>query len=227
MDARLQHLTILDQQITSLQQELSEILALNANIRFFINLYIPLIRSMAIKWEQYLVGIQGLSQLTDDRTDHLLKPITIEEIIHELCFPISTISVFPFARPGIRGIQSSTQFTHIPYFSARIEESGLALNMVMEHARWCNRNDIALLLDQEKAYNRVHSSYLRAVMLKFGFPSVLINYLVGLFFGNWIRININGYFTNEINPYRRLRQVDPSSPLLFNLALEPFLQHTT
>ncbi|KAG1531663.1 hypothetical protein G6F51_013432 [Rhizopus arrhizus] len=55
-----------------------------------------------------------------------------------------------------------------------IAENGLALNIVMEHARRCNRNDIALLLDQEKAYDRVHPSYLRAVMLKFGFPLVLM-----------------------------------------------------
>ncbi|KAG1356390.1 hypothetical protein G6F61_014610 [Rhizopus arrhizus] len=34
MDARLQHLPILDQQIATLQQELSEILALKANIRW-------------------------------------------------------------------------------------------------------------------------------------------------------------------------------------------------
>jgi hypothetical protein len=80
-----------------------------------------------------------------------------------------------------------------------IAESELVLNMVMEHTRRCNRNDIALLLDQEKAYDRVHPSYLRAAILKLAFPSILVNSLIGLFFGNRIRININGYFTNEIN----------------------------
>ncbi|KAG1015502.1 hypothetical protein G6F25_014281 [Rhizopus arrhizus] len=34
MDTRLQHLPILDQQIATLQQELSEILALKANVRW-------------------------------------------------------------------------------------------------------------------------------------------------------------------------------------------------
>jgi hypothetical protein len=106
-----------------------------------------------------------------------------------------------------------------------IAENGLVLSIVMEHARRYNRNDIALLLDQEKAYDRVHPSYLRAVMLKFGFHLVLVSSIIGLFFGNWVRININGHFTNEINQCRGLRQGDPLSPLLFNLALEPFLRH--
>ncbi|KAG1047844.1 hypothetical protein G6F43_009731 [Rhizopus delemar] len=33
--------------------------------------------------EQLLADVQGLPQLTDDRTDHLLELISIDEIIHE------------------------------------------------------------------------------------------------------------------------------------------------
>lgn len=50
-----------------------------------------------------------------------------------------------------------------------IIENGLVHNMIMEHAHRCNCADIALLLDQEKAYDRMHSSYLCSVMRKFGF----------------------------------------------------------
>ena len=45
------------------------------------------------------------------------------------------------------------------------------------------------------------------------------------FFGNAVRININGYFTNKVDQRRGLRQGDNGSPLLFNIALEPFLRH--
>ncbi|KAG1312260.1 hypothetical protein G6F62_014293 [Rhizopus arrhizus] len=80
----------------------------------------------------------------------------------------------------------------------------------MEHARKNNRQEIALLLDQEKSYDRVHPSYLRSVLLQFGFPMILVNSLVGLLFGNQVRVNINGHFTDEITQSRGLRQGDPS-----------------
>ncbi|KAG1180285.1 hypothetical protein G6F36_010434 [Rhizopus arrhizus] len=106
-----------------------------------------------------------------------------------------------------------------------IAENSLILNIAIEHTQRCKREDIALLLDQEKAYDRVHHSYLKKVLLKFGFPPTLVNSLIALFFGNRVCININGHFTNEVDQGRGLRQGDPLSPLLFNLVLEPFLRH--
>ncbi|KAG1585510.1 hypothetical protein G6F46_014848 [Rhizopus delemar] len=95
----------------------------------------------------------------------------------------------------------------------------------MEQAHVQRRPEIGLLLDQEKAYDRVHPMYLRQVMLAFGFPPSLVHSLENLFFENAVRININGHFTNRVDQRRDLRQGDPLSPLLFNIALEPFLRH--
>lgn len=104
-----------------------------------------------------------------------------------------------------------------------IGDNGFALSMVMEQARGFDSGGIGLLLDQEKAYDRVHPDYLAAVLERFGFPATWIHCIQSLFFGNQVSVNINGFFTDAILQERGLRQGDPLSPLLFNLALEPFL----
>ncbi|KAG1149858.1 hypothetical protein G6F37_011330 [Rhizopus arrhizus] len=106
-----------------------------------------------------------------------------------------------------------------------IAENGMILNILMEQAHVQKRPEIGLLLDQEKAYDRVHPMYLRQTMLAFGFPPSLVHSLESLFFGNAVRININGYFTNRIDQRRGLRRGNPLSPLFFNIAVEPFLRH--
>jgi hypothetical protein len=83
---------------------------------------------------------------------------------------------------------------------------------------------VAVLLDQEKAYDRVHPEYLRRVLLRFGFPSGLVGCLSSLFFGTQISVSINGWLGAAIPQLRGLRQGDPLSPLLFNLAFEPLLR---
>ncbi|KAG2193794.1 hypothetical protein INT47_009936 [Mucor saturninus] len=83
---------------------------------------------------------------------------------------------------------------------------------------------VAVLLDQEKAYDRGHPDYLRKVLLRFGFPLTLVDCLGTLFFGTEISISINGWLGIPIAQSRGLRQGNPLSPLLYNLAFEPLLR---
>ncbi|KAG1125587.1 hypothetical protein G6F42_008578 [Rhizopus arrhizus] len=105
-----------------------------------------------------------------------------------------------------------------------IGDNGLFLQLIQTHASFSSAHDIGLMLDQEKAYDRVHPEYLTKVLLRFGFPETLVQTIINLFFGSKIQINVNGFLTTEFTQGRGLRQGDPLSPLLFNLAFDPFLR---
>ena len=97
-----------------------------------------------------------------------------------------------------------------------IGKNGLLIYLVLQHARSTQHPGIGLLLDQEKAYDRVHPLYLEKVLAKYGFSEQFSNSILRLFFDNQVQVNVNGHFTTDIEQGRGLRQGDPFSPILFN-----------
>ncbi|KAI9309768.1 hypothetical protein BX666DRAFT_1812077, partial [Dichotomocladium elegans] len=64
---------------------------------------------------------------------------------------------------------------------------------------------VAVLLDQEKAYDRVHPQYFRLVLSRFNFPPHLISALMSLFFSTAISVSINGFLGKPLLQGRGLR----------------------
>ncbi|KAG1472192.1 hypothetical protein G6F56_001689 [Rhizopus delemar] len=107
-----------------------------------------------------------------------------------------------------------------------ITENGLITQMVMEHAaNFASSSDksLALLLDQEKAYDRVNLDYLEKVLKTWGFPDSIVHSVIMMLRNNRITINVNGFLSNDVFKRRGLKQGDPVLPVLYSLSLEPFL----
>ncbi|KAK4515490.1 uncharacterized protein ATC70_010440 [Mucor velutinosus] len=105
-----------------------------------------------------------------------------------------------------------------------IAEQGLQVQCMQTIATKSKMPSIALLLDQEKAYDRIHFSYLDALMQAFNIPRTLITTILNLFSSTMIQPNVNGFLSSPLPQLRGLRQGDPLSPLLFNIAFDPFLR---
>ncbi|KAK4513077.1 uncharacterized protein ATC70_011523 [Mucor velutinosus] len=115
-----------------------------------------------------------------------------------------------------------------------IGDHGMSLKVIVDNARearWNNSGEFVeyagIMLDNAKAYDRVHPQYLSKVLVKFGFPKQFVQCICKLFFDNSIYVNVNGFLTDPIEQRRGIRQGDSISPMLFNLAIEPFLLSVT
>lgn len=84
---------------------------------------------------------------------------------------------------------------------------------------------VSVLLDQEKAYGCISPVYLSQMLCKLNFPLPFIFFIDQLFFKTNISLSINGCLACRFPQKQGLRQGDPPSPLLFNLAFEPLLRY--
>lgn len=106
-----------------------------------------------------------------------------------------------------------------------IADNGLALISLRDYCKDRSQGLVGIMLDQEKAYDRVHPGYLTAVLEHFQFPRAFVRCINLLFFSTEITLDINGHPSSKFTQSRGLRQGDPLSPLLFNLAFEPLLAY--
>ncbi len=95
------------------------------------------------------------------------------------------------------------------------------LRMIIDYAEAVEENGLIVALDQEKAYDKVAHDYLWRVLQKFGLPDSFISVVKSLYQGATTQVAINGHISSKFEVYRGVRQGDPLSCLIFDLAIEP------
>ena len=76
---------------------------------------------------------------------------------------------------------------------------------------------MAIKLDHQKAYDRVNWSFIKVVLIKFGFNEVFINWIMECITSVSFEVLINGGKSENFKSERRLRQRDLLSLYIFIL----------
>jgi len=93
--------------------------------------------------------------------------------------------------------------------------------MMVHYAEATEVNGLIVALDQEKAYDKISHDYLWRTLEKYNLPQGFINTVCSLYESVETVVIINGAISKPFQVSRGVRQGDPLSCLLFNIAIEP------
>ncbi len=110
---------------------------------------------------------------------------------------------------------------HITDETRKIEDQVKLAKFLLNYAEAVEENGIIVALDQEKAYDRINHTYMLRVLEHMGFPPKFYNTVKSLYTNAETIVMINGEMSEPFFVTRGVRQGDPLSCLLFNLAIEP------
>jgi len=96
--------------------------------------------------------------------------------------------------------------------------------MILHYAEATEENGVIVALDQEKAYDKIAHDYLWLTLEKYGLPTSFINTIRSLYESAETLVIINGESSSTFRVTRGVRQGDPLSCLLFNIAIEPLAE---
>jgi Reverse transcriptase (RNA-dependent DNA polymerase) len=143
------------------------------------------------------------------------RPITLLNTDYKLLTKVLAIQLIEHAHALIDEDQAGfipkrSIFNHIRLAKA-----------VINYADATEEDGAIIALDQEKAYDKIRHNYLWVTLEAFNLPRPFINTIQLLYKHTTTQVAINGVFSTPLKVQCGVRQGDPLSCLLFNLAIEP------
>ncbi|TFY74811.1 hypothetical protein EWM64_g9201 [Hericium alpestre] len=100
------------------------------------------------------------------------------------------------------------------------DQTCLAKAMI-SYAEAMDENGAIVTLNQKKAYDKIDHTYLWCTLTTFNLPDLFICTICSLYKTAFTQVAVNGCFSTPYHVTRGVRQGDPLSCLLFDLAIEP------
>ena len=101
-----------------------------------------------------------------------------------------------------------------------IYDGAVMLHEVIHELKQKKMQGVLLKIDFEKTYDSIRWDFVEKVLQRKGFDDRLIRWIMSTMKGGKVCININGENGGYFRTHRGLRQGDPLSPLLFNMAAD-------
>ena len=103
----------------------------------------------------------------------------------------------------------------------QLEDAVMMCQMVIDYVAINHDSAYLVMLDQEKAFDRVDPTYLLDVLRAYKIPEYLVNWVSIIYSLVPTKLCINGQVTDSILLKSGVRQGCPLSPMLFVLSIEP------
>lgn len=143
------------------------------------------------------------------------RPITLLNTDYKLLTKVLSVHLASHAQLLIH----SDQYGFLPN---RTIYDPIRLNQTLcAYADYMEKNGAIIALDQEKAYDKIDHHYLTETLRAFNLPAPFIKTVASLYGSASTAVLINSVISSQYKVTRGVRQGDPLSCLLFNLAIEP------